>query len=257
MLGTYCNHCLEEAQQRGEEYNYDFEKYVLVELNEDGIYNYKCPNNHIQWTFIHEHLFQILFDLGVLALSDSYTREAISSFATSLERFYEFIIKLILLSENRSEKLLEKLWKHISLQSERQLGAFISLYASKFNKLPTLPVTKLVKFRNDVMHKGKIPNEVETLEYGQSISDIIFDGLFDLRNYFQNDVCEQIHRVYQYNVKKVEEKHQEIKKAGGSSSPTIIQIRTIKSKDFKRVNVEAEVNKYRNSNKTRRIQYLK
>ena len=114
MLGTHCNYCLEEAQQRGEEYKWDINKYVLVELNEDGIYNFNCTNNHIQWTFIDEHLFQILFDLGALALSDSYTREAVSSFATALERFYEFIIKLILLSENKDETLLEELWKHIS-----------------------------------------------------------------------------------------------------------------------------------------------
>lgn len=257
LINTFCNHCLAEAEQKGVEYNYDYTKSLLVELNELGLYQFKCPNNHIQWNFIQEHLFQILFDLGALALSDSYTREAVSSFATSLERFYEFVSKLILLADESSEKIVDEFWGNISKQSERQVGAFLSIYANKFKKVPTLPKNRWIKFRNDVTHNGIIPSESQTLEYGQLISDLIFDVLFDLKDFYKENINKQFHKVYQYNVKKIKEKYPDVDKASGSSQPTIIQLRSIQSPEFVRIKLADEIAKYRNSNKIMKISYIK
>ena len=257
LTNTFCNYCLEEADKKGIEYDYDYNKTNLVELNEVGLYHFTCPQNHVQWMIVQEQLFQILFDLGVLAVCDSYTREAVSSFASSLERFYEFIIKFILLSEDIKEEIIDEFWKQISKQSERQFGAFLSLYSNKFRKVPSIPSTEWVKFRNDVTHNGIIPNESKTLEYGQLVSDLIFDILFDLKEHYKGEINLQFFKVYDYNRKKIKEKYPNIGKVSGGSFPSIIQLRAIQSPEFVRIKLEDQIIKYRNSTKFIKISYVK
>ena len=42
--------------------------------------------------------FELLFELGINALIDGYPREAVSSFASALERFYEFFCQVAALA---------------------------------------------------------------------------------------------------------------------------------------------------------------
>ena len=87
LFSGTCDQFYEEARKKGEDFEQNYiPRGIAIELNEQGIYSYQCPNNHTSWYFLQEPLFQILFDSGVLALSDGYTREAVSSFATSLEK---------------------------------------------------------------------------------------------------------------------------------------------------------------------------
>jgi len=194
---------------------------------------------------------------NTVSLSDSYTREAVSSFSTSLERFYEFIIKLILLSDNIDEELIAKYWKNISKQSERQFGAYLSLFINKFNLLPPFPDNKWIQFRNDVLHNGKIPSEKDTIEYGQLISDLIFDVLFILKEYFKENIHKNIFSVYKYNSNLFKKENPQINKPGGGSYATIIQLRMIKSPEFKRINVTSEIQKDKLSKRPIRISYIK
>ncbi len=48
----------------------------------------------------------------------------ISSFTSSLERFYEFCIKVFCENNSMNDDTYNKVWKQVSNQSERQLGAF-------------------------------------------------------------------------------------------------------------------------------------
>lgn len=256
-IDPFCYDCYEDAKKKGIVYKYDDRKPVLVELNEVGLYFSKCLNNHEKWMVIQEQLFQVLFDLGALALSDGYTREAVSSFASSLERFYEFIIKLILISDKNDEEVIDVVWKDIGKQSERQLGAYLSIYTHKFKKVPSIPSTKWVKFRNEVTHNGMIPSESKTLEYGQLISDLIFDTLLDLKNYYKGDISNLLIKVYNFNYRKMREKNSNLSRVCTATYLTLIQLGSIESEEFQRLNMKDEIKRLRGSENFLRFVYIK
>lgn len=99
-----------------------------VELNDTGLYTFTCNFGHETTTVIQQQKFEVLFDLGALALIDGYPREAITSIASSLERFYEFYINVICLKHKINIDNFKSSWNHVSSQSERQFGAYIFLY---------------------------------------------------------------------------------------------------------------------------------
>jgi hypothetical protein len=115
--------------------------------------------------------YSILFDFGVIAIMDGYYREAISSIATSLERLYEFFIRVVCTKHAIPFESVDKNWKHVGNQSERQLGAFCFLYLLETGKPAVLPKDDWVQFRNKVVHKGYLPTKEETLKYAEIIHD--------------------------------------------------------------------------------------
>jgi hypothetical protein len=236
-VANFCVQCNEESQKLGKEYTPE-EKLVFAELNELGIYNYQCPNGHQKKMILKKQLFQILFDLGALALSDSYTREAVSSFTSALERFYEFIIKIIAFSDNMEEEILDGFWNQISKLSERQLGAYVSLYSYKFKKNPHLPERTWVEFRNDVIHKGIIPNSTKTLEFGQKVADIILSTLSDVKKYLKNDFRKSFAQLESFQMKKIEKKFPNINNVSISFIKTIIDFNFDESVETKEINLD-------------------
>ena len=147
-----------------------------VEFREDGRYELQCSNGHKTVTVLDADRYELLFDLGAYAIEDGYYREAVNSFSGSLERFYEFFIKAVLLDKKSGKdfaKVFTQFWKQIGNSSERQLGAFIMLYTKEFEKPPVILSNDRVKFRNEVVHKGRIPTREEALDYGQAVTDII------------------------------------------------------------------------------------
>ncbi|MBW0149563.1 hypothetical protein [Marinobacter arenosus] len=144
-----------------------------VELRDDGRYEFTCEKGHTTVTVLQEQKFEVLFDLGAYAILDGYYREAVASFTSSLERFYEFFIKASLFEDGLEESAFAETWKEVSSQSERQLGAFIFLYLKCFSERPALLRPKQIKFRNEVIHKGKIPSRSEAIDYGQAVLETI------------------------------------------------------------------------------------
>lgn len=143
-----------------------------VEFRDDSYYEFTCSEGHKTVTILQDQKFEVLFEIGAFAIKDGYYREAVSSFSSSLERFYEFAIKIFLLKQKIDIKLINKTWKLVSSQSERQLGAFIFLYTREFGIPPKILDSSKVQFRNSVIHKGKIPNKEEALAFGQHVLDI-------------------------------------------------------------------------------------
>ncbi len=168
--------CMECLQENGEPGAFGF-----VELRDDGRYEVPCPYGHQTVAILQQQKFEILFEIGAHAILDGYYREAVSSFTSSLECFYEYAIKAILEKTTGSEELCKKSWIEISSQSERWLGAFIFMWAAYFGEVPTLiSVSKLkfrtkdpVKFRNDVIHKGVIPTKDEAIRYGDAVLAVL------------------------------------------------------------------------------------
>jgi hypothetical protein len=160
------------------------------EYNDTGLYDFVCSQGHTVSAIIQQQKFEILFEIGAYAILDGYYREAISSFVASLERTYEFFTKAAALANGSKPRLLDKTWKLVSKQSERQLGAFIISYLANFAEQPPLLNNDDVNFRNQVIHQGLIPTQVKTIEFGDRVLTIIRDVLFKTQNSFQKGIDE-------------------------------------------------------------------
>jgi len=144
-----------------------------VELRDDAYYDFECSRGHRRLIVLTEPKFAVLFESGAMALLDGYTREAVSSFAASLERFYEYWIRAVLLAGGTSPETLDACWSLVAAQSERQFGAFCVLYQREHGRLPTVLSNKMVQFRNDVIHRGYIPPRAEVIAYASDALKLI------------------------------------------------------------------------------------
>ncbi len=162
---TFCNQCAKLNSA------IDFDATVLI--SENDLYEYKCKFGHANLIELQIFKFEILFESGLCAIRDKYFMESILSITASLERFYEFFIKIILKEQGISESLIDTCFKTMSKLSERQFGAFTVLYFSTFKKPPIPLKQKMVEFRNNVVHKGYLPTENETVEYAEGIYFLI------------------------------------------------------------------------------------
>jgi hypothetical protein len=157
-------------------------------------------------TAIQEQKFEVLFDLGAMALLDGYPREAISSIAASLERFLEYYVQVIAMKQGISPQALVDARKPLSHSSERQLGAFLLAYVLENGKaveplvLDSRPALEdrakgdtptWSAFRNKVIHQGYIPSTVEALAYG----DLVYQWIYRLIGELKNTCAEAMSRV--------------------------------------------------------------
>jgi hypothetical protein len=164
------------------------------EFRDDGCYNLTCGRGHETLTVLQQHRFEILFEIAVYAILDGYYREAVSSFTSGIERFYEYALRILF--EGRPAELFEACWKSVASQSERQLGAFIFAWATKFGEAPKVLAQRQVEVRNRVIHKGQIPTKAEAIEYGNSALGLARPQVRRLQEVmpercgpFCNDIC--------------------------------------------------------------------
>ncbi len=232
MISSWCNICQKEDESAGKEYFFDHNNRYLSNFTEDGIAQFTCERGHKTWTMIKQAKFEILYDLGAMALAEGFTREAVSSFSTALERYYEFAIELISISKGLDYEMHSDLWKGIPY-SEQQLGAYIYAFYSELRVKPPLLSSNQKEFRNDVVHKGLIPTEEKSLNFGQGVLEIIQDSLILLHENFRNSNQPFI-EIQRRHTRRVGEKMKNVICSGGLSGPSIIQLRSIGSKDFKK-----------------------
>lgn len=157
--------CLECTEREG----FKDDTILFVEIEDGSYYEITCPHGHSRAAILTTRKFEILFEFGAMALLDGYPREAVSSFAVALERFYECWVKAHLLHAEVAPAELDAAWKQVSAQSERQLGAFSLLYIREYyTPAPMLP-QKVTEFRNKVIHQGYIPTRAEAAIYGDQV----------------------------------------------------------------------------------------
>jgi len=150
--------------------------HTAVSIRDDSIYNVECICGNSFTAILKKELFEILFESGANAFLDGYYREAVTSFATALERFYEFAIKVMMSKQEIDVRLFDDTWKLVKSQSERQLGGFIFCWLAMFQETPDLLKQNSatgVSFRNAVTHKGKIPTKEEAFNFGERIFNLI------------------------------------------------------------------------------------
>lgn len=75
-------------------------------------------------------------------------------------------------------------WKLVSGKSERQYGAFCILYQREYSRPPNVLPEGRVKFRNSVIHQGRIPRKSEVVEYASGVLELIaglYNELYETR----------------------------------------------------------------------------
>ena len=140
------------------------------DVPDDGIVELTCRQNHETVILLYANRFGLLFDSGASALADGYPREAVASFAASVERFYEHITTALFAANGVQRAAIDKYWKTVKNQSERQLGAFRAAYLQDFKQVAP-DLEKYTEFRNSVIHKGHFPTHDEAAKYGQVCLD--------------------------------------------------------------------------------------
>lgn len=175
---TVCTECLRESidpsKDPSKAYNY-------LEVTSESLYFGKCKYNHDISYSVQGTGFETLFELGILALNEGFTREAISSFAVAIERCHEFILKVLMLEMEVGMDHIEETWKYVSPQSERQLGAFYFCYLATINEVPPKISNNKMQFRNNVIHKGYIPTVQEASGYEKFAYNYILQLLIKVK----------------------------------------------------------------------------
>jgi len=157
--------CFECTQER----SLTEDSILWVEIEDGAYYETTCLQGHKRAFILTARKFEVLFEFGAMALLDGYAREAVSSFAVALERFYEYSVRVLLLHGGTSPAQLEAAWRQVSAQSERQLGAFAILYLRDYGRIAPLLPQAQIEFRNNVIHKGYLPTRSEAVGYGDAV----------------------------------------------------------------------------------------
>jgi hypothetical protein len=188
-------------------------RWFVDTIREDGLYTGKCPRGHDLLLATQTLPHEMLFEIAINAIIDGYNREAVSSFAASMERFFEFAIHVIADRHGVSTGAFAEVWKTVSRQSERQLGAYVLLYLIEFNATPHLLGNKMTELRNEVIHKGKLPDRKEAIAFGNAVHAVIQDSVRQLRSTH----LDQVNKMLGEHVSRITEKM-------GTAYPRTVQV---------------------------------
>ncbi|SHJ15223.1 hypothetical protein [Propionispora hippei] len=162
--------------------------FAEVDVNNDFYFNTTCEKGHKTITLLQEERFEVLFEFGCGALLDGYYRETVSSIAAAIERYHEFFMRVVVIQNGFPMDKFDEIWKWMSNQSERQLGAFYLTYLSEFKNVPQNFVEKHAPFRNKVVHKGYIPNKDEANNYAKEAYGYIVHSLQVLKSTYSESI---------------------------------------------------------------------
>lgn len=235
-------------------------------INDSGIYQVHCVKGHEAVTIIDNVDFEILFEYSLNAIADRYYREAVSSSASAMERYFEFFVKVVLRSTGAEFSEIDRMWRNLSAQSERQLGAYIALYFNHFGvEPPLLDPNKGVSLRNSVIHKGYVPSEPESIAFANAVMRVIETSLIKLKNTFPT----QTNQTFEYCSyrRKAEEQIKNTEKATGKKQNgccvnimTTIDVmhgRELNDKDGRKGSVEVRIPNILKKREPRRLTLLK
>lgn len=171
-----CGKCTAELLESGLQLGTDeFELrywFQHVDVNDEGFYTVTCPKGHSVACALSNRIYELLFDRAGCALLDGYYREAIATFASALERFFEFYVRVVARHRGIEQQVIAKFWKPIGNRSERQLGAFYFAYLIQ-NQCEFPVRQKMEELRNTVVHKGAFASEQDARSYGAYVYDTI------------------------------------------------------------------------------------
>jgi hypothetical protein len=170
------------------------EDWYRLELAEDNAYVGKCRKDHTITLSLHNIRYELLFEAGIVAMFMGFNREAVSSIAVAMERFFEFAIEIFVHNSKVERALYDETWKLLKNNSERQLGAFLFLYLTNMNK-PFLEGKARHEFDNDrknfrnrIVHQGQFPTRAEVEDYARYVFDLIFRTIRELEDRYPDAI---------------------------------------------------------------------
>ena len=140
MAGRYiyttCMQCIADEQKKNPwMVDYTFTHYRLKHHYEQPL-TFTCENGHNIVVIVQEHKFESLFEIALEDFIAGRYREAVFNFASAFERFWEFASRLLLWESGVHEKEMTAWWNKVKKSSERQFGAFSTLFLSRFKAVP-------------------------------------------------------------------------------------------------------------------------
>ena len=163
---------------------------IIADYYDEPVAYVVCNKGHKSAFMLQSQKFEILLESAANALLEGYTLEAASTLSSAYERFFEFAINVLCYKQKINEKELKETFAQVSRQSERQLGAFLFLYLLEFG-LSYKINSKLVEFRNKVIHKGYIPTPDEVEDFGEKI----YAEIYAITQKLKSNCEEEIHKV--------------------------------------------------------------
>jgi hypothetical protein len=171
-----------------------FEPFLLP-YYDDRVAYVECSRGHKSALLVQSLKFEVLLESGAKALLAGFTLEAAASFSSGLERCYEFALKVLLLRRDMELVIYDAMFKEMSRQSERQLGAFLALYALEFGESYVVN-KKTTEFRNAVIHKGLIP----TAEEARVFCTNVYGDVFALVQRLRTNCASEINTAIQLDL---------------------------------------------------------
>lgn len=141
---------------------------LFADYFDDATAHVVCSRGHKSSIILQSPKFEILLDSAANAILEGYTLEGCATLYAAYERLIEFAIKVMCIKGALEEALISNIFKEVSVQSERQIGAFIFLYALNFSETYR-PKRDIIEFRNKCIHKGYIPTKEETFDFADKI----------------------------------------------------------------------------------------
>lgn len=187
-----CMHCMREQMQQKKIVESPNVAYRLFVQTDKPII-FTCENGHRNQIFIQDFSFDLLLQWAFNDFNNKNIGGAVANFSSSLERFMELVYKIMMANQGFSYDEIEEHWKSLAKRSERQLGAFLSLYFISFHSQPfTLKeYESFAKIRNDSLHNGE-KNYLKTKKYGEYVISVIHDTIEVLLNNVPTDVIQQV-----------------------------------------------------------------
>jgi hypothetical protein len=117
--------------------------------------------------------------------------QSVLSFTAAFERTCELFFKAFSLKHGLTLEHTDSMWKELKNQSERQYGAFCLAYCITTH-IPWRAGTKMVEFRNSVVHKGYIATKSEAEVYAQYVTENLDRVIGCLNAHFDKE-CREIY----------------------------------------------------------------
>lgn len=147
----------------------------------------ECSHGHKSALVLQSQKFEVLMESGANAFLNGFTLEACATFYAALERTYEFAIRVFMRANKINDESFAGMFKEMARMSERQIGAFMVLYLLATGDVYRMD-PKLSNFRNDIIHKGKIPNPEEA---GKFCSNV-YTNIINIANVLKKDFSEYV-----------------------------------------------------------------
>jgi hypothetical protein len=149
----------------------------LAEIPDDGVLWMTCDRGHRTAGVLQNERYEILAGMAVEAIVREHYRDAVGSFASSLERLWEFYVQAVSRRHDIPAEKFTAIWKPMANSSERQIGAFVIIHALEANEPAPLLPNRASEFRNKVIHKGYLPSRDEAIDFGQAVADCAYPVL--------------------------------------------------------------------------------